>query len=215
MYCIYIHKNKINGKVYVGKTNNVKRRWKGDGYYYQSCSKFYAAIQKYGWENFEHIILEDDLTLEQANNREQYYINFYNSQQNGYNILNGGDGLGDYWLNPQHQKEQSFRRKEYFRNHPETIETFLKNVKSKNAIQKQSLTQKEKYTQGKSHLNKINEERKKSIKCIETGEIFHSITDAANAYNINIYNLSTHLNHPDKRKSCGKIKEKKMHWCFI
>jgi len=51
-YTIYIHKNKINGKVYIGQTGqDPKKRWdNGNGY--KTCSRFWNAIQKYGWDNF-------------------------------------------------------------------------------------------------------------------------------------------------------------------
>ena len=64
-----MHKNKINGKIYIGKTNNIKNRWRKDGKGYckkDSKSLFWNAICKYGWDNFEHIIIEDGLTSEEA-----------------------------------------------------------------------------------------------------------------------------------------------------
>lgn len=90
---IYLHRNKINNKCYVGQTcrKYVKTRWfKGKGY---KCSaKFYNAIKKYGWDNFEHTILERNIfTLKEANIREKYWINYYNSIKNGYNIREGGN----------------------------------------------------------------------------------------------------------------------------
>lgn len=91
-YCIYMHKNKINGKVYIGQTcQKLDQRFRnGEGY--KKCTYFYKAIQKYGWNNFEHIVLENGLTLNQANKREQYYIKLYNSnnKSNGYNSTSGG-----------------------------------------------------------------------------------------------------------------------------
>lgn len=90
-YTIYAHINKINQKVYIGQTNQKKPeyRWgkEGQGYKRQT---FYKAIKKYGWDNFEHIILETDLTQEEANEKEQYYIEYFNSQKNGYNETDGG-----------------------------------------------------------------------------------------------------------------------------
>lgn len=92
-YCVYKHTNKINGKVYIGQTcqNNPNRRWRnGDGY---KCSPlFYNAIQKYGWDNFEHEILENNLSLEQANILEAEFIKKYKSNNSlyGYNITPGG-----------------------------------------------------------------------------------------------------------------------------
>ena len=89
---IYMHRNKINNKVYIGQTTqSCQSRWKHDGSGYKSQSKFYNAIKKYGWDNFEHIILEENLTLEELNEREFYWIHFYNSIENGYNVREGGN----------------------------------------------------------------------------------------------------------------------------
>ena len=64
-YIIYMHKNKINGKMYIGQTcQTLEQRSQANGGHYKSCSLFYKAIQKYGWNNFEHIILKENLTLE-------------------------------------------------------------------------------------------------------------------------------------------------------
>ena len=70
-YTVYMHKNKINGKVYIGITyQNVKYRWRKNGEGYKK-QKFYNAIKKYGWDNFEHIILFENLTFEEACLKEQ------------------------------------------------------------------------------------------------------------------------------------------------
>ena len=90
-YVIYCHKNKINSKCYIGITQQKpKRRWQnGVGYKTQN---FYRAIEKYGWNNFEHIILEEGLSLEEATKKEKDYIKEFNSiVPNGYNISIGGE----------------------------------------------------------------------------------------------------------------------------
>lgn len=93
-YKIYMHRNKINGKVYIGQTKQeLNDRWQnGNGY--KKSPKFYNAIQKYGWNNFEHFLLECNLTYEQANKKEVYYINKFKScdRNFGYNISTGGAG---------------------------------------------------------------------------------------------------------------------------
>lgn len=94
-YIIYAHINKINNKVYVGQTcQNPEKRWDYGSGYKKHNLHFYNAIKKYGWkEGFEHIILETGLSAEEANERERYYIKYYNSlEPNGYNLTAGGDG---------------------------------------------------------------------------------------------------------------------------
>ena len=91
-YLIYKHTNKLNGKSYIGLTKRTtKARWGKNGAYYKQCSKFWNAIQKYGWEAFDHDILVENIhTLAEANDLECYYINFYDTIRNGYNISKGG-----------------------------------------------------------------------------------------------------------------------------
>lgn len=91
-YIIYKHVNKTNGKVYIGQTSiSPEKRWKnGSGYI--GNKYFFNAIQKYGWDGFEHIIVESGLTLEEANKQEENLIAEYksNKKECGYNIRNGG-----------------------------------------------------------------------------------------------------------------------------
>jgi group I intron endonuclease len=70
-----------------------KQRWGLDGCNYKSSPHFYLAIQKYGWDNFEHNILFTDLTKEEACLKEQELIKKYNSMDRnfGYNSTSGGE----------------------------------------------------------------------------------------------------------------------------
>lgn len=91
-YCVYQHTNKINGKVYIGQTcKPPKKRW-NNGAGYKRCTLFYHAIQKYGWDNFEHEILLENLTLKEANEEESKFIKYFksNNPKYGYNIREGG-----------------------------------------------------------------------------------------------------------------------------
>ena len=91
-YVIYRHRNLINNKCYIGKTKKAKveYRWGANGVGYKKQPKFWRAIKKYGWDNFEHTILEENITSLEVNNKERYYIALYNSIKNGYNCLEGG-----------------------------------------------------------------------------------------------------------------------------
>ena len=103
-YCVYCHTNKINGKKYIGITKQTPdKRWKnGNGY---SSQHFSRAIQKYGWNNFEHTILMINLTKNQACYYERFYIKKYETTlpEKGYNETLGGDGGGMY--NKHHTQE--------------------------------------------------------------------------------------------------------------
>lgn len=111
MYLIYKHTSKTTGKSYIGKTSNISnpnKRWKnGLGYPQTTQPAFYNAIQKYGWEDFEHTILENYIqTVEEACEREKYWINYYHtwiydSECNGYNITQGGDGAAGHKLSDE------------------------------------------------------------------------------------------------------------------
>lgn len=91
-YCVYIHTNKINGKKYVGVTGRIpEKRW-NDGRGYKTCTFFYHAIQKYGWDSFEHEIIASNLTKEEAGNFEKLLIKKLNTTDSnyGYNLTHGG-----------------------------------------------------------------------------------------------------------------------------
>lgn len=91
-YCIYKH-TAPNGKVYIGQTcQKPENRFGKDGYRYKGCTIFYNAIQKYGFDNFKHEILFDNLTQEEANKKEIELIREYRSNERdfGYNIQDGG-----------------------------------------------------------------------------------------------------------------------------
>lgn len=92
-YKIYMHINKINNKKYIGQTKqDVWKRWQG-GNGYKKCPYFFRAIEKYGWDNFTHLVLYTDLTVEEANYYEASLIKLYKTTdpQYGYNISYGGN----------------------------------------------------------------------------------------------------------------------------
>ena len=186
-YCIYIHTNKINKKVYIGQTKlkPYSKRWGKNGSYYSGCTYFYAAIQKYGWKNFEHNILEDNLTLTEANEKEKYYIQKYNSTDPnfGYNISKGGY---NYIMSEDTKRKIS--------------EVCKGRKKSKQTKQKMSENQ---------HL-------KRKIKCIETQEIFDSITSAGHWAGLTDGNSILNF-LKGASKSAGKhpITKEKLHWEYI
>lgn len=123
MAYIYVITNKINGKQYVGKTENtIDERWREHCNDYQREHRekrpLYNAMLKYGIDNFEIKELEylkDGGKI--LSDREIYWIKKLETYSKGYNATKGGDGSTLY-------------------NHQEIIKLY-KNLKSVNEVAKQ------------------------------------------------------------------------------
>ena len=86
---IYMIKNKVNDKVYIGQTRvSLKERMRHHFSKWETCSKLKKAIETLGIENFEYNILEE-IPVSKLNEREVFYIKKYNSVKNGYNCKEG------------------------------------------------------------------------------------------------------------------------------
>ena len=117
IYCI---KNTINGKCYIGQAIKLQKRLKAHWKNFSSDSYshivIYKAFKKYGIENFELIILKtisDSLsqrTKKELDELEKFYIEKYDSYNNGYNSTLGGDGGV---LGYKHTEETKEKLREY------------------------------------------------------------------------------------------------------
>lgn len=104
---IYKIENLINNKCYIGKSSDIEKRWQYHKNRMNDSREFnkplYKAFRKYGIDNFSFEIIEP---LEEnydicSNERERYWIKYYNSYGNtGYNATHGGDG-GQTVLDPR------------------------------------------------------------------------------------------------------------------
>lgn len=100
--CIYKYTNKENNHLYIGMTNNFKRRYREhSNSALNPKSKdynlpFHKALRKYGLDKFECEIIEDNISsIDLMKEREIYWIKYYRSNKNGnYNISSGGDHPG-------------------------------------------------------------------------------------------------------------------------
>ena len=116
-YEVYIHKNLINGKMYVGQAINydgwnTNKRFGHNGYKYMKQPLFGKALKKYGWNNFEHKIIATGLTKSEANWLENYLICYYRtyvgfSDCKGYNCTLGGEGTIGYICSEETRKKLS------------------------------------------------------------------------------------------------------------
>nr|DAQ11211.1 MAG TPA: intron associated endonuclease [Bacteriophage sp.] len=91
---IYLIKNNINGKQYIGQTRrSIEQRMcehqrdaiSGRGHYISH------AIAKYGWDNFTVNVLAETDSIDELNRLEEYYIRKYNTVECGYNLCYGGN----------------------------------------------------------------------------------------------------------------------------
>lgn len=91
---IYKITNLINGKIYIGQSIDIKRRWKEEkrNRKHDMTAIRSRAFQKYGVDSFHFDILEE-CPRDKLNEREKYWIAFYRSSdpEYGYNMTAGGD----------------------------------------------------------------------------------------------------------------------------
>lgn len=201
MYTVYQHKNKINGKVYIGITSQKpEQRWGSQGCNYKSSPHFYSAIQKYGWDNFEHNILFTDLTKEQACLKEQELIKEYNSMNRefGYNSTSGGD---IFTMNEETKQKisQAMIGNQNGLGHPCSEE---KKEKISNAQKGRKFTEEHKQKLSEAAKNRhvpCSEEKKqilkekshkKSVYCEELDKIFESVQECSRQLGIPATNIS-------------------------
>ena len=107
---VYMHINKINNKKYIGITSQkTSDRWK-NGKGYSNNEHFYNTINKYGWDNFEHKVLFENLSKEDACKIEIQLISKHKTtnREFGYNHTTGGEHY-------THTEESKYKISERFR----------------------------------------------------------------------------------------------------
>lgn len=186
-HVVYAHKNKVNQKQYIGITKNKpEHRWGAEGHGYVKCPYFWNAIQKWGWENFEHEIIAKGLTVKEAIDMEIELIAKLKTTNPkfGYNTSRGGDvpdyifsktmwemdgfredmrqRMQDAWKDPEKRKRRSEATKRRWEN-PEFRAKTLASVRTACCLK---------------------------VICVETGDIFDSIRDAAIQYNVHHANIT-------------------------
>ncbi len=198
IYTVYQHINRQNGKRYIGITKQKPQsRWGKDGINYKySCPKFWSAIEHYGWDNFEHLIIKDKLTKEEACELEIELIEKYKTQEKefGYNILEGGQS-------PKMTKEIKEKISKAMIGNQNGLGHSCSEEKKKKISEAQKgkkFTDEHKLKislakKGKPHApcseetkRKIsNKHKKKPVYCYETDTIYESIQSCARELNLN------------------------------
>lgn len=192
-YKLYLHKLKKDNRVYIGITKQkLKKRWQ-NGLGYVRSIYFYNAILKYGWDNFEHILLYENLTKEEAEELEKEYIKLYKSniKEYGFNINEGG-------FSPTITEEQKIKI-----SNSEKGKTISKETRKKLSASIKKYYEENGTTENmKKHYAKIT----KPVLCIETGKIYIGQKDLKkDGFNACMVNLVCNK----KRKTTGGC-----HWKF-
>lgn len=167
-YIVYKHTNLINNKVYIGITchgENPNIRWQ-NGRGYIENSLFFTDILNFGWQNFSHEILADNLNINDAFALEKKYIKEYDSVNNGYNLSYGCS------------EPPSIETRE-------KISQALQGLTRKSTSIEQQIKTKQNNSGWKNGFDPIETKITKKVKCLETGDIFGSISEAENWSNTN------------------------------
>ena len=224
---IYVFRNKVNGKMYVGQTQrtfairtkqHLSRR---DTY-------FDRALAKYGLDNFSYEIIDRGDTLEELNEKERYWIAECDCLwPKGYNLTIGGEGIIGY----KHTEEQKRKMSEIqkgkgigennnFYGQKHTVEAIAKmsNFQSarwtNEARKERSDNYKGKFDgidnpfYGKEHkqiskdkMSKAKDSIKVKVRNIDTGEVFESLALASRTHNVQVAHIKRVCR--GQRKTCG------------
>ena len=117
MIGIYKYQNKINNKIYIGKSIDIKQRQynhKSSAYNEKANdydAQFHQAIRKYGLENFDYEVIAEltpeEYTPQLLAELEKFFIKYYNSYKEGYNATEGGED--EFGNNRVHKGESNGR----------------------------------------------------------------------------------------------------------
>ncbi|MBQ3642435.1 GIY-YIG nuclease family protein [bacterium] len=198
---IYKIENKINHKVYIGQSKNIKHRFHSHIY---KCfilnynHPLYCSIRKYGIQNFTFTIIKKTFDLDLW---EVFFTKLYNSADSeyGYNILTGREHPEYLTKEIMTKRKNTYKKRGYI--YDAEMLKYLSDIRKgeKNGFY------------GKHHTEdtlKINREaHSKKVVCIETGVVYQSIKEASNKMNLNKTCIGLCCN--GKSITCGGY-----HWRF-
>lgn len=228
-YSVYCHTSPSNKK-YVGISCNLEKRW-NNGKGYIKNYLFYRAIEKYGWDNFKHEILYNQLTLEEAGKIEKQLIAEWNltNPQFGYNLREGGNGnfsnesrrlmsisrlnnknsVGRH-LSLETRQKISESLKQYYKTHTPTMTNKKQSEETKEKLRNRKISDETKLKMKQNHAD-VSGEKNPSAKPIRqldlNGNIleeFAYATLASRKFNLDLSSIIKCCR--GKAKTCGGYK---------
>jgi group I intron endonuclease len=238
-WCVYCHTNKYNGKKYFGITSrNPEKRWGKNGNEYRESLHpvFGKAIQKYGWDGFEHEILFDNLSKQEACDKEveliaKYKTNCtkYKNPSYGYNMSDGGEyGSAGYVWSDEARKRLS-----------EILTGRVVSPETRQILSEQRtgvpLSLSHRKNLSKSHMGnpsprkgiKLDDDTKSKISssklanydgnpiyCIELSQIFYSASDASRKNNIDASAIIKCCRGKQSYAGRNSLQKQYFHWLY-
>lgn len=222
-YYVYMH-TCPNGKKYIGITGkqDINDRWL-NGYGYHTQIVFYRAIQKYGWDNIKHEILYSNLSESEAMELEENLIKKYKTQNRryGYNVNKGGERttLGYKFTDEQREKLSDakstkiicYETGKVYKNCVQAQKELGYNVAKVINKPNRTIYGNHWFTYDYYCKNKDNIRLQKSARkviCLETLEVFNSISEAAKAKLCNATSISENCQNKRVKSVSG------LHWAY-
>ena len=197
---IYKITNKINGKVYIGQSTNIEKRWQDhkNDWKYNKTKLLYKAFEKYGLDNFTFEVLEE-CCVEELNSKEIDYIKQFRSYcgwgNNGYNMTLGGEGAKGIILTEERKQHLSKLAKERNwtgENNPNYNNHALAGENHFNYGKHLSNETKNKISQSHKGIHKGGKNTQAKRVCCE-GVLFDCIKDCAEYYEVNYSTMKSWL----------------------
>lgn len=221
---IYKATNIINNKSYIGLTTRTlqERKLEHLRHIKTENTYFHRAINEYGKDNFLWEIIDDTpSSIKELKEKESYYIQYFNTlAPNGYNITTGGELIKienrrdyNYGNNPSAKRVINLTTLKVYdtmkraaEENNISVESIRKSIKNKTPSQNCFWDY---YDENKNYSSitptKLQSSNsRKKVKNIQTGEIFNTITAAADAY---------HIARKTIRDSCNG--EKQGNWEYV
>lgn len=216
---IYMIKNKVNNKAYIGQSNDIYGRWKEhicslrkDNHYNNHLQR---AWNKYGADNFDFIIIEE-CSEDRLDEREIYWIEKQHTYDNGYNQTKGGGGMRGFNFDEETRHKMSIAAQ----NRPPISEDTRQKLREKmlgenNHFYGVRLYGEQNRFYGNHKFAGKNHPRCRAVYCYELDEYFWGAKEAQDKYGIHKADIAKCCN--GKLKSAGKhpITGEKLHWVYV